>query len=341
MQNAARASLLLRDSGGGSGQNAMALLDRNDTNFRTSVLRKWHWDSGRLNRLLAALEDFQKHPTSGDKLQYLHKRLWRWRQENPKEFAKRGARFDELLGEIQAKAGRLRVALVVPDAGGAGSNAHRVVMAAKPELDRCKDFTSSDAGNFANSINPALKDTVLARSQQHRVKTGMAVSNLRGDTTWKARHLKDTKDSVYGARAGECTSFAKAGAHILAAQRAPLPRIELVGWEVKTKYKRPNTKNLKKGEKPAKGWQDRPGEWIWTNMDVAHVFCIVGREGGYVDPRAAKKQLPPYAQWQGDWHIVDPWAGAMGWSTCYRANNNYPFNGMLSPVYLQMEYEGD
>jgi hypothetical protein len=72
---------------------------------------------------------------------------------------------------------------------------------------------------------------------------------------------------------------------------------------------------------------------------VAHVFCVVNRTGGTETTRVGRsdrEKLPPYAQWDKDCWIVDPWLASLGWESCYKLAE-YPKKGFLSPVYLEMD----
>jgi hypothetical protein len=91
----------------------MALLDRGDKNFETSVTRSWspHYKSSELSGVITALVNFQNDNTSGVKLVALYQALYDWVSKHPKEFAKRGSRVHALRAEIVQKSLQLRADL--------------------------------------------------------------------------------------------------------------------------------------------------------------------------------------------------------------------------------------
>jgi hypothetical protein len=292
----------------------MALLDTNSRDFQTSVTRSgFHYKTSRLKRLITALEDVQKHPTDRVKLAYLHKRLWRWRHKEPKEYAARNARFDELLREIQGKARTLGVALTVPGAAAAPPEnaAWTFVQRVEGPLNDFKDFACGDAfmysydkntksidytKGFAACINPSKRDVVKARSDGLKGTTRGAASPFDSHVAageWKAKNYEQVCGRVLSERAGICVTFAKSAAHLLTHGQTDGPRVEIVSF-----------KN--------------------------HVYVLVGRQGGVTDNGYVD------ADWtaEPDVIIVDPWAASMGFECVYRGFGRYPYKGMANPLLL-------
>lgn len=287
----------------------MALLDRGNTDFRASVTRTGlHYKTSRLKRLLKALVKVQDNPTDAAKLQYLFKRCHRWRIKEPKEWAARNSRYEELLGEIRTKARTLNLTLVVPgttEPVGAVAFVNRV----RAELDTFKTYACADAfmnttitggvvdyrTGFAGCINPAKRTEVRARYQSiqgtRRGATTPFDSHIsRGE--WKAKNYEMTYARVSGDQAGVCVTFAKAAAHLLTAGQADGPRVEIVSF-----------KN--------------------------HVYVLVNRQGGDDDGTVAEGWIH-----EGGVIIVDPWAAAMGFECIFAGTRHYPYMGMVNPITL-------
>jgi hypothetical protein len=105
-----------------------------------------------------------------------------------------------------------------------------------------------------------------------------------------------------------CTSFAKAGAHVLLRNAdADSPRVEIVSWSS-------------------------------GNAMEAHVYVLVGRDPYYMDDDLTV--IPPLGKWNKDTVVVDPWAAALGHPVWWRPGE-FPatFVGMASPLTLVMSSE--
>jgi hypothetical protein len=292
-----------------------SLLDPGNQEFRASVTRSnWHYRSGRLKKLLTALEEVQNAGTAtAQQITYLHKRLWRWRQKNPGEFSKRGGLFDRLLGDIQARARTLGVALVVPgsetsapprvepvrEGGGSSGNAVTFVNRVKRELDDFKEYACGDAffgatktgpdtytGGFSGCINKAKFSEVLGRYREmQKAKTGAttpgdAIVLPNADPEWKATVFRMVYERISKERAGICTTFGKAAAHLLTAGRTTGPGVEVVAYR-------------------------------------NHVYVLVNRKGDVEEDSRGIPKIPDSWIREPDVVIVDPWAAALGWECIY------------------------
>ncbi|WP_175016792.1 hypothetical protein [Massilia sp. YMA4] len=201
----------------------------------------------------------------------------------------------------------------------------------RTELARCKQFACNDATSFDGDINPAAnRSVILDRAKKHGSPVSLPVP-LSHSGQWDAGHLAAVHGAVYKQAGGECTSFGKAAAHVLAtaAISGPRPRIELVAWESRT-----SVPVMREGMQVMR--EGRP--YFKTNV-VAHVFCVVNRPGGTDAVEVAGKsrqRLPPYEEWGHDCWVVDPWLASLGWEACYRLSD-YPKKGFLDPVYLEMD----
>jgi hypothetical protein len=105
-----------------------------------------------------------------------------------------------------------------------------------------------------------------------------------------------------------CTSFAKAGAHLLTRNARPdAPRVEIVSWSS-------------------------------GNAMEAHVYLLVGRDPDYDGDD--QRDIPPLAEWNQATVVVDPWAAALGHPVTWNYNQ-FPasFSGMASPLRLVMKSE--
>lgn len=176
------------------------------------------------------------------------------------------------------------------------------------QFDTLASYACLDAATFSTAVNPDNKIMVLdrlSRANDRGAKDAGAVAGIQFGTQWDAPALLNVHDRVLQERAGVCTTFAKAAAHIMAQANVPnAPKIEIVGY---------------------------------TN----HVFVIVGRRQGEINVTGhglfTRHNLPHHNQWGLGWVIVDVWAGAMGYpKTTYLHNMGYPFNGMLNPLKLIM-----
>jgi hypothetical protein len=250
---------------------------------------------------------------------------------------------------------RLRRAVAVPTSTAA-------IEKARKDLDAAKGYASRDAPTFYQCIrgyqagpdrdkpNPAVP-TSLHKAPYEKIFKGGAqsgggdpggavgggdfraaleargIEDQKGNDpfAWDAVKVEETYKKVKDAGAGECTSFGSYAAHLLTNTDASTnPRVELVAWEKVTK-------------KPSKS-SDKIVKKVTT-----HVYCLVNRRGDYrqeTDDNGAKRyRLPPVNEWSGDWWIVDPWAGAMGFDVIYEKSTNYPYKGMMDPLFLQMVYD--
>ncbi len=220
---------------------------------------------------------------------------------------------------------------------------------ANAALEKAKTYASLDAKAFRPAINPANQEKVIATldkwEREHPQKraevaigrqrravagAGYAVQgadfqaliarqrqNVDGNRNvvnpykWNAEDVERIYQNVTNQKGGECTSFGKFAGHILtttAVAAGKKPRVELVGWM------------------PEEG-------------GTGHIYCIVNRDGQYVQSEDGKWMLPPVDDWHGEWRIVDPWAGAMGYPIVYKSKEEFHhYSGMLSPLYLQMQY---
>lgn len=217
------------------------------------------------------------------------------------------------------------------------SNVERLIKSVRTTLDECKKFACSDARNFHSSIHPSI----TGKRKQRLIQKGMdnaafaaggfipqGADAVRGvdDTRWRARYLEAAKDRVYTNKAGECTSFGFAAAHILST--APFagirPRIEVVAWDSKA-IQKPEGYVRKK-----------------FTADPTHVFCVVGRSGGTllqpIGKRSPKFQhrLPDFQTWGKDVWIVDPWLASLGWASCYSLKN-HPKKGFLKYAFQKLD----
>lgn len=294
----------------------MALMDRGNTEFKTSVTRSGlHYKSSRLERLLKALVDVQNNPTNAEKLKYVHKRLWRWRQETPKEFAARGTKFDALLAEITAKARTLRTTLAVPGKTETeGGDAVAFVARVKPQLDVFKTYGCGDAymnspfdkatntynygRGFATCIKTSERANVEARFNDMKKRPGAGATSaadamLSPSGTWPAINYRMTYERVTTERAGICTTFGKAAAHILTNGQTTGPSVEVVAY-----------KN--------------------------HVYLLVNRQGEYTDEGA----IPDDWTAEPGIIVIDPWAASLGWPCIFLGFGAYPLKSMVKGLTL-------
>lgn len=186
--------------------------------------------------------------------------------------------------------------------------AYDFVQSFQSEFDRLASYACLDASRFSNCINPRNKIMILDRynrARDRKAKDAGMSAGMQFGIGWNAKALRGVYDRVVAERAGVCTSFAKAAAHIMTRNNTVnIPKIEIVGY---------------------------------TN----HVFLIVGRQKGNVAVTGqgffSKHKLQDYIHWGSGWVIVDVWAGAMGWPmSIYDGSKGYPFTEMLSPLTLIM-----
>jgi hypothetical protein len=177
--------------------------------------------------------------------------------------------------------------------------------AVKSQLDAFKTMAVLDAQAYSGDINPPRKNEVLARAK--KFDAGGAVGSTMGDAfllasadrSWNADSLASVHKTVTAHGRGVCTSFARAAAHVLTDGRARGPRVELVS------YQNP------------------------TRSHVAHVFVIVGRQGGAA-------QVSQTGTWGNAAWIVDAWIGAMGYDVVYDVAT-FPKPGYLQNLTVLME----
>jgi len=152
---------------------------------------------------------------------------------------------------------------------------------------------------FAGCVNPANRATVLT-TYRDAVRRG-ADSGMPPPTpgAWNAGRAKSAYDQVNQQKAGICTLFAYAAAHILTYARPAGPCVEVVAYD-------------------------------------NHVYVVIGRGGRAVSPG---ENLPDVSAWGSAYSIVDPWAGAMGWEVAYKQSEGFPYTTMMSPLKLFMKRE--
>ncbi len=317
------------------------LLEKGNTEFAQSATKTFGWKSHGLDLLIAAIKDYQNHPGEGC-LQAVFAGLVSWQASNPKESMSthRGSMALALAQEIILTAQQRGWKLwVLP--------ASALIQDVLEKLNQCKNFACTDVGTFAGDINQRLseaqREAIYLRGTGHGHATGIpfippAAGNAAGD--WNPNDLRTAYDNVYKYRAGECTSFAKAAAHILSTH-APgpriLPRIEIVSYRWRGRGPRFN------GEGQPIYVKDATGQF--TNRQameakfITHVFCVVGRSGQDVQHN---QPMPQSNSWGDDCCIVDCWLGALGYD-CWFTVGRYPKLGYLTGgfVFKEMDsYQG-
>jgi hypothetical protein len=290
----------------------MALLDAKNEEFKTSVTRgPLHYKSRRLEKVLTGLLACQQDSTDVDKLKYLLKRLTRWQQENPKEFAVRGSKCDLLRAEINTKI-RLLGAPPVPHVPIVNIGAMGWVMEKFNEFEKFKAFASGDAfantsklengepdyrTGFASCIHPDRRAEVRKRNLDLQGTARGAATPFdakKFEGQWPATNFRMAYQRVVREEAGICITFAKAAAHILTENRIGAKRVEVVSY-------------------------------------ANHAYVLVNRTDPTILPG---RKIPD--DWVNDSEliIVDLWAAAMGYDSVYAGHRNgYPY-GMVTNLEL-------
>jgi len=295
------------------------LLASGDTTFKQSVSKYDESKCTELNLLIADVEAYQS-AVSAVALNKVLASLMRWIRLHPQEIKtnNRGSQARELLLEIRNQSRTQGFDLDLKAADWQ-PNPDILIASVIEELNKCKNFICSDAAQFAGDINPELhldeQSKILKRAKDGGKATGIAEipqhDRAKGD--WNTHSINTAHDQVYKHLAGECTSFGKAAAHLLAtAAMEPFrPRIEVLAYSIKKKLPR-----LKEDNTPL--MISRPGcaEMVpaMVNITIAHVFCVVGRLG---------VALTKTDQWNSEARIVDCWLGSLGYE-CVFSVANYP-----------------
>jgi hypothetical protein len=200
------------------------------------------------------------------------------------------------------------------------------------ELSRCKNFACTDVGTFSGDINDQLPESM----QRAIYEKGIALGRATGiplitarNGHWDPASLSAAYGRVYGAAAGECTSFANAAAHVLSTHVLPwMPRLEIVSFR---HHRRVPRMRLDRATGEYVPVYKRDADGILTNDQameyqyVTHVFVVVGRQGPEVD---AGDVMPDARTWGADARIVDCWLGALGYQCSFTAAA-YPKPGYL------------
>lgn len=312
------------------------LLTKGDTKFKDSATKFFGWKSGELKGLITALEAYQD-AMSADNLNRLFSALIQWFRHHPKEIkpVNRGARARELLLEVMSESQSKGFGLDMKAAGWQPSPI-TLIASVLDELNKCKDFVCSDAAQFAGDINPDIprqqQDRILQRAQQSGRATGLAEipRHDRGLMDWNRESIQRAHTEVYSKRAGECTSFGKAAAHLLStASMTPfMPRIEVLAFsqhQKRPRYNRDGTPMMIR----------KPNEvgLVHAHMSVkiAHVFCVVGRQGA---------ALTHPDTWNPEARVVDCWLGSLGYE-CVFTVPDYPKRGYFTNLEVVMDsYQG-
>ncbi|HEY6514251.1 MAG TPA: hypothetical protein VI032_19900 [Burkholderiaceae bacterium] len=225
-----------------------------------------HFRSSELDAAVAAIHGYIKSP-SADNVKNVRDRLAAWERHHPKEYANRGQPIhDALKAELKKECSRWHVPAepgsIAPAAK--SSDPRTWVGEVRQQLDKLGSYACADAyfgceydkatdkynynTGFARCI-PASKRAQVEKLYRDMKKRG-AGATTPGDAmytpggSWKGHNYGLVYQTVTGARAGICTQFAKAAAHVLTATRPKGPRVEIVAY-----------KN--------------------------HVYVLVGRSGGY------------------------------------------------------------
>ena len=256
----------------------LRLLVAGNTDFADSATKTLGWKSGSLKQLITAITNYQNN-LSEDRLREVNHRLISWMAENPKESksANRGSNALALSQEVLQIARERQWRLWHSPAG--------LISDVIGELNRCKTFACTDVGTFAGDINQALprarRDAIYNRGTQLGRSTGRPIipTGNVGAGAWDPDGLRAAYDRVYGASAGECTSFAKAAAHVLTAVRGRyvMPRIEIVSYRNQRLSPRFNRDRTPMFLRDANG--NVTNHQAMERQYVTHVFCVVGRAG--------------------------------------------------------------
>jgi hypothetical protein len=288
----------------------MPYLSRGNLDFHTSVTRTGlHYKTTRLKKLLTALVDLQDHPSDKQKIAYLHKRMMRWRMKEPKEFAKRNSKFQELLHELIQAGATHGLALsataltgtpaveMVEEHDANDADAWSFVAAQLPHLRKYGEYACADAYHgttidkvtgpnykmgFARLINKSQRAEVWKRYSE--MKERGAGGTMPGDTNfgWSNFRAKSIHARVHAERAGICTTFAWAAAHDLTFGKTEGPRVEIVAFS-------------------------------------NHVFVLVNRQGGLLHGT----HIPDDWVREPEVIIVDAWYASLGHECVFRGIGTY------------------
>lgn len=226
-----------------------------------------HFRSGELDAAVSAIKQYIKSP-SAEHIKNVRNRLAAWRKFHPKEFANRGQPiYDPLKAELTTECKRWGVPSEPTDVAplNASTKDPRAwVAAVRPQLDKLGGYACADAyfgcvytkatdsydynTGFARCIPVAKRAHVEKLYREMKARGAGATTPgdamHKGDGSWKGDNYARVYQTVTGARAGICTQFAKAAAHVLTANRPRGPRVEIVAYR-------------------------------------NHVYVLVGRTGGY------------------------------------------------------------
>ena len=207
------------------------------------------------------------------------------------------------------------------------SNAMPLIRAVQDELNACKGFACADAKTFEMCIRPGMKKRILSlANERNQLFTappnipigGMQAMKAGATTAWNPAKLKSAHKSVYEKKVGECTNFGYAAGHTLmkGCEDNNLDfRVEVVSWRGLNRKK---------------------------TAVVTHLFCVLNRDGGSVKEvipgrgEIQMRRLPHFSTWGIECVIVDTWLASLGWHNVFTVQN-YPFLGMLDPVYQEMD----
>jgi hypothetical protein len=308
------------------------LLANGNTTFKSSASKHLGWKSSELTTLITAVEAYQRSATALT-LQTVFTSLVNWFRSNPKEMlpTNRGSRARELLLEVIQEAGARAFNVDIRNATWQPS-ADTLIQAVLVQLNECKDFVCSDAAQFDGDINPNIspfhRARILQRAQAQGQATGLAeiprVGRVRDD--WNPDSVRRAHQAVYERRAGECTSFAKAAAHLLStvATHPFKPRIEVLAFrqhQLRPRFNRDGSPLMIR--KPG---HDAPVQAV-TSITISHVFCVVGRRG---------VALTPSSHWNPEVRIVDCWLGSLGYDCVFTASS-YPKQGYFTSLEVVMD----
>ncbi|HEY1288979.1 MAG TPA: hypothetical protein VGF58_11690 [Burkholderiales bacterium] len=210
------------------------------------------------------------------------------------------------------------------------------------ELNRCKTFACTDVGTFSDDINDQLpgpaRQAIYDRGIEHGRATGIPLIRARNGH-WDPESLYTAYARVYGANAGECTSFANAAAHVLSTHVLPwMPRIEILSFRHHRRVPRLQL-NRETGKYEPLYKRDANGnltnDQAMEYQYVTHVFVVVGRQGPEID---AGDVMPAAQTWGTDAVIVDCWLGALGYPCAFWIAR-YPKPGYLATgrVFKEMD----
>jgi len=248
----------------------MAYLSGAGNDFERTIDRGiGHFRSDELARAVTAIHAYITRP-SADGIQAVRNALAAWRNRHPKEFADRGQPvYGPLKTELASECKRWGVPSEAPGDNLAAAvtstkGTRGWVNAVRPALDKLGSYACADAylgttynkatdkydynTGFARCI-PVAKRPQVEKLYREMKARGAGTANP-GDAMytpgrdWKPMNYNMVYQKVAQERAGICTQFAKAAAHVLTSGRANGPRVEIVAFD-------------------------------------NHVYVLVGRSGGY------------------------------------------------------------